>query len=237
MADPEGTTGKAPSARAENEPKSTTLPVEVLGGKLFLAVPVIAVIAAAVTGVLYDVGMAILVLAGVALLAVISILWASLRTLSGDAPITIEEAIAVGALPATEAQKRAVLQAIKDLDYERSIGKVDDGDYKELMGRYRAEAKKLLRAMDDDLEPARARAVRYLAKALEGRAPIKPKEEAPSDAAALEAADAPAAKAKTAAPRSSCPACSTDNEPDALFCKRCGAKMRAAVTEKADVNA
>src|SRR6266566_4615060 len=77
------------------------------------------------------------VLAG---LGVVAIMWASVRTLSGDAPITLEEAIALAAPSAAEEQKRAVLQALKDLEYERSVGKVSDADYEVLLQRYREEA-------------------------------------------------------------------------------------------------
>ena len=63
----------------------------------------------------------------------IALLWASVRTLAGDAPITLEEAIALASPSTVEEQKRAVLQALKDLEYERSIGKISEPDYEELV--------------------------------------------------------------------------------------------------------
>src|SRR5450432_3236122 len=120
--------------------------------------PLASVAAALSVGILYGTGTAILVLAGGVLLGVIAILWASVRTLSGDAPITLEEAIALGAPSAVEEEKRAVLQALKDLEYEKSMGKISDADYDDLLRRYRTEAKRLLRAVDQDLAPLRARA-------------------------------------------------------------------------------
>src|SRR6185503_11250225 len=113
---------------------------------LVWVLPVGSVAAALAMGAVYGVGTALLTLAGGVLLIVISILWASVRTLSGDAPITLEEAIALGAPTAAEEQKRAVLQALKDLEFERSVGKIAEADYEELVSRYRAEAKRLLRA-------------------------------------------------------------------------------------------
>src|SRR5689334_13722386 len=103
-------------------------------------VPIAIAVAAIAVGYAYDLGLAILVLAFGALLAVIAVLWASVRTLSGEAPITVEEAIAIASPTAAEEQKRAVLQALKDLEYERSVGKIGDADYELLLQRYRAEA-------------------------------------------------------------------------------------------------
>src|SRR5882762_8412926 len=133
---------------------------------LWWALPLLTIAAAVLVGSSYGFGTAILVAAGGVLLGVIAILWASVRTLAGDAPITLEEALALGAPSAAEEQKRAVLQALKDLDYERSVGKVADADYEELLQRYRSEAKRLLRAVDEDLAPLRAKASAYVATQL-----------------------------------------------------------------------
>jgi hypothetical protein len=168
--------------------------------------PVASLGAAGAVGAVYGLGTAILVLAGGVLLGVIAILWASVRTLAGDAPITLDEAMALGAPSAAEEQKRAVLQALKDLEYERSMGKIAEADYEDLLRRYRAEAKRLLRAVDEDLAPLRARAAAYLTEQL------GPQKAAP---AAMPIHDR------------ACPSCKTDNDPDALFCKKCGAKLVA----------
>src|SRR5262245_43471638 len=71
--------------------------------------PAGSIAAALIVGFSYDFGMALLVLAGGVLLGIIAILWESVRTLSGDAPITLEEALSIGAPSAAEEQKRAVL--------------------------------------------------------------------------------------------------------------------------------
>jgi hypothetical protein len=169
--------------------------------------PVATLAAAGIVGTFYGVGTAILVLAGGVLLGVIAILWESVRTLSGDAPITLEEAIALGSPSATEEQKRAVLQALKDLEYERSVGKVAEADYEELHQRYRTEAKRLLRAVDEDLAPLRARAQEYLTREL-GRPETPPDKKAPE--------------------KGECRACQSDNDADAVFCKKCGGKLDAS---------
>jgi len=170
-------------------------------------------------GLIFDTGIALLVLACGVLLGVIAILWASVRTLTGDAPITLEEAVMLGATSATEEQKRAVLQALKDLEYERSVGKVSDADYDELLRRYRAEAKRLLRAVDEDLAPRRARAEAYLAEHIGS---------AKTDGIAT-------GQKKAAGAR--CAACQTDNDADARFCKKCGAALPSSGEDQQDATA
>src|SRR6185436_4524491 len=143
----------AKTAGLENKPSPPKPEVELeqtgsgrrLVAALLWGLPVASLAAAGSVGAVYGLGTAILVLAGGVLLGVIAILWASVRTLAGDAPITIEEAMALGAPSAAEEQKRAVLQALKDLEYERTMGKIADTDYEELLHRYRADAKRLLR--------------------------------------------------------------------------------------------
>ena len=160
-------------------------------------------------GAVYGVGTALLTLAGGVLLIVISILWASVRTLSGDAPITLEEALALGAPTVAEEQKRAVLQALKDLEFERSVGKIEEDHYQELVARYRTEAKRLLRAVDEDLAPLREKAAAYVAEQLGTERPQK-RSKPPKKA------DEPV-----------CPSCRTENDIDAAFCKKCGSKLDA----------
>jgi len=185
------------------------------------ALPLASVVVAVGVGFSYGIGTAILVLAGGVLLGVIAILWASVRTLSGDAPITLDEALALGAPSAAEEQKRAVLQALKDLEYERSVGKIGEHDYQELLQRYRAEAKRLLRAVDEDLAPARAKAAAYVAEQL-GRAETRPP---------------PAAELAKKADRRACTSCQTENDVDAVFCKKCGAKMTSTSKDRQDATA
>jgi len=183
-----------------------------LGRVLPWAVPLVFGAGAIVVGLVYDLGTAILVLAGGALLGTIAFLWASLRTLSGDAPLSLDEAVALGARAANEERKRAVLQALKDLDYEFSVGKIGEEDYRELRSRYRAEAKRLLRALDQDLEPARARAEAYIAARLAGA----------TDASLV-----------GTAPTRACKGCGTVNDDDARFCKACGTSLTEGKEEKA----
>jgi hypothetical protein len=189
--------------------------MERVGKLLARGLPVFFVAAAVVTAFAYDFGTAILVLAFGVLLGVITILWASVRTLSGDAPITIEEALALSAPTEAEEQKRAVLSALKDLEYERSVGKIAETDYQELLHRYRAEAKRLLRSMDEESKPMRDRAEAYVAKELGKPAGEQKPSHTPSDTKS-----------------NACPDCQTVNDADALFCKKCATRLSAPAREK-----
>ena len=201
----------APAADAE-----TALASDALLRSLQWVLPVGSIGAALAMGAVYGVGTALITLAGGVLLIVISILWASVRTLSGDSPITLEEAIALGAPTAAEEQKRSVLRALKDLEFERSIGKIADADYEELVARYRAEAKRLLRAVDDDLAPLRDRASAYVAEQ-RGTAP-PPKR----------------SKSSKKAGDPVCPSCQAENDTDAAFCKKCGTKLGGPAKDARD---
>jgi hypothetical protein len=204
-------------ANAEAEPDHATGdPAERIARALKWGVPLATIAGAIAVYFTHGLGTSILVLAGGVLLAIIAVLWASVRTLSGETAITLEEAILLGAPSAAEEQKRAVLQALKDLEYERSVGKVADADYQELLQRYRTEAKRLLRAVDEDLAPLRAKANAYVAEQLGRPEPATP---APAPGALPSEF---AAKTKHA-----CPSCQVDNDADAVFCKKCGAKLEA----------
>ena len=151
-------------------------------------------------------GAGVLVVAGGALVFAISALWSSLRTLVGEAPVDLEAAVAIGAATAEDEKKRRILQALKDLEIEHKLGKVSAEDFAMLSAQYRAEAKRILRDIDEKIAPARALAEKLVANRLA-------KADGPDEPSSL-AAD--------------CANCSTSNEPDAVFCKKCGTKLREA---------
>ncbi|XXY54810.1 zinc ribbon domain-containing protein [Sorangium sp. So ce269] len=129
-------------------------------------VPLAALVGAGVAGLVAGPPAAILVLAGGALVAVIAIFWASLRVLLGETPLSGADAYALGAPRAEEEQKQSVLRALKDLEFERSVGKISDEDYAELVAKYRAEAKRLLRLLDADAQPRREQVAALVARHL-----------------------------------------------------------------------
>jgi len=193
-----------------------------LGRVVAVGLPVGCVLGAIVVGFAASVGSALLVIASGALLGTIALLWASVRTLSGDAPLPAELELLAAQhrdVDALGEEKRRVLRALKDLEGERALGKIDGADYEALAMQYREEAKALMRQMDQDAAPALAEAEKVAREYLAAQGL------GPSDAAT---ATATATDAAAVRDRATCPKCATSNEVDATFCKRCGAAIRTA---------
>lgn len=126
----------------------------------------VAVVTGVVLAQIYGRGAFFLMTGGAVLVGAILILWNSLLALTGDAPLTLDEALSLAAPSAEEERKESVLRALKDLEYERNVGKLSEDDYRELSRRYRQDAKQLLQLVDDNLAPARARALHLLEERL-----------------------------------------------------------------------
>jgi hypothetical protein len=162
--------------------------------------PILTVVGAMVTGVALGVEIALLVVAGGALAGVIALLWASVQALTGESPLTLEEALTLGAPSAEEEQKRAVLRALKDLEYERGVGKISEEDYTELSERYRAEARRLIQLLDTGSGPERERAEQALRERL-----AKAAERPPAELPPVDTASEPEAVAAASTPRATEP--------------------------------
>ncbi|MGZ3450953.1 MAG: zinc ribbon domain-containing protein [Polyangiales bacterium] len=162
----------------------------------------VAVVLAAL-GWRFGIGVSIIILAALALLTVIGM---SFRAVQGLTEPDLDADVEDAPTPA-EMQKRSALKALKDLEYERSIGNILDEDYRELEGRYREEAKRAMRAVDAEREGLRARAEELAQEALSAaNEQPKPKKKKPN--------------------KVECPKCGTENDPDAKFCKECAVKLR-----------
>ncbi|MBX3204565.1 MAG: zinc ribbon domain-containing protein [Labilithrix sp.] len=209
-----------------------------------VGLPILTVAVAAVVGLVIGPATSILVLAAGLLLGVIAILWTSLRILSGDATLSPElEALDMAAqgVDALASRKKMLLRALKDLDNERSIGKLEDEDYEQISSTYRAELKAVLKRIDESLAPHRARAEEalrsHLVRAGIGEAAARGKLPA-DDGGSDEPARAPEAGAKAkdreadGDARVACPKCGESNEPDAKFCKECATRLSPASTSK-----
>jgi ribosomal protein L40E len=197
-----------------------------LGRAVAIGLPLVGIGSAVVVGVVASFGTALLVLAASALIGTIGLLWASVRTLSGDAPLPAGfEAIARQrhSVDPLGERKRRVLRSLKDLEAEHALGKIDDADYGVFVTRYRAEAKDVMREMDEEVAPSRDEAERVAREYL--------KRHGISQARAPEAE--PPRVAAGAPSRRICRACQASNEPDAVFCKACGASIEKAA-ERAD---
>lgn len=159
------------------------------------AVPVLWLLAVVVVGRLNGIEPAFLVLAAGVLTLVITLMWSSVQSLTGGSALGFEEALGMGAPSKVEEEKRAVLRALKDLEYERGVGKISPEDYAELSARYRSEAKRLIQSLDEALAPARREVEQALEQRLQ-RAGVTPPAvtDAPADTAPPEPAAAAAAK-------------------------------------------
>lgn len=100
-------------------------------------------------------------------------------------------------------EKQALLVALKDLEAERDSGKLSQDDFRELNAQYRQRARTVLQQLDALLAPHRADAKRLLSGAM------------------IEAPAAPVAPAADG-----CKACGAANDVDAVFCKKCGARLQ-----------
>jgi hypothetical protein len=192
-----------------------------LGRVVSLGLPLASVLGAVLVGGVAEVGSGLLVIAAGALLGTIALLWASVRTLSGDAPLgTGFEALAAQrhGIDALGQEKQRLLRALKDLESERELGKIDEGDYEAVVDVYRADAKRVMRQMDSELAPKRAEAEAIAKEFLAKRARAR-------DEAALPDHHASGPALEDDARRRACPRCETSNEPDADFCKKCGASL------------
>jgi hypothetical protein len=109
---------------------------------------------------------------------------------------------------ALEREKALVLRSIKELEFDRAMGKVSEKDFAEMSARLRARATRLLRQLDAGTG-YREQIERELAARV-GHAPaLTPAEARPPAGAASRV----------------CASCSTANEADARFCKGCGARL------------
>lgn len=124
----------------------------------YLGIAAIAAVGLGFAGYRFGAPGVVLGIAALTLVAAIASFWGSLRTLLGETRLTGADAYAIGAPRVEEEQKRSVLRALKDLEFERSVGKISDDDYKVLVASYRKEAKRLLRLLDEATAEQRERA-------------------------------------------------------------------------------
>lgn len=108
---------------------------------------------------------------------------------------------------ALEREKMLALRSIKELEFDRAMGKLSDDDWKEMSTRLRARAGRLMRQLDAG-SGYRGQIERDLAKRLEKDGRKTGPVDAPTDAPV-------------------CAQCSTANDADARFCKACGQALVA----------
>ncbi|MFO0651902.1 MAG: zinc ribbon domain-containing protein [Polyangiales bacterium] len=161
-----------------------------------------------------------------ALASAVLMFWEALRvTLDPTAPGDEVEIDDEGVPAELDARKKAALQALRDIEFERSIGRLSEEDYKGLEKKYRDEARAAMRAIDEGMGEWLARADEML----DAIGTQSPRDGASKPAARADAKEkAPEAKADVR-----CPRCETANDSDAVFCKKCGTR---GSPESADAN-
>jgi hypothetical protein len=156
----------------------------------------------------------------------------TLLPLAADSQLVDPEPLAHRAREALEREKTLVLRSIKELEFDRAMGKVSEADFHDIAARLRARAIALMQQLDhgspyrDLIErelAARRAAMRAGAPAIAGPAPALDGADAPGDDDLPDAAG----EAAPVAGAPACAACGTPNDADALFCKQCGSRLAA----------
>jgi hypothetical protein len=137
---------------------------------------------------------------------------------------------------ALEREKALVLRSIKEIEFDRAMGKMSEKDFVEMSARLRVRAARLMRELDagagyrDQIEREITRRIAGVATPVEdaGSAAPNPADRTSDDATP----DTRVGRVPRSGPAGHsavniCGACDTTNDPDARFCKGCGAKLEA----------
>ena len=149
---------------------------------------------------------------------------AALRTflpLTGSPAVDRPQVLGGRTRAALERDKALVLRAIKELEFDRAMGKISERDFAEMSGRLRSRAARILRQLD-----AGAGYRQQIDSEIERRIGRPPADAAPPAGAQLRPASA--VDVASAPPAAACAGCGVANDPDAKFCKNCGSKLGAA---------
>ena len=109
------------------------------------------------TGTLYGVGPALLVLAATLLVLAMVTLWLSLGELTNEEALSLEEALELAAPEHREQEKISILRGLRDLEQEHRFGKISDAEFAAESGRMRNQAKQMLSSFDESVKGRRER--------------------------------------------------------------------------------
>lgn len=136
--------------------------------------------------------------------------------------------------PELQADKRRIVEAIRDLDLDLATGKISEEDHGELRARYLAEAAAVLQAIDRS-EAERAAAEEAAAHPTPEPAADEPRDGSPDTvderlpAAELtppvDELERQIAARRTEIEARSCPSCGARFEPRDRFCRSCGTPL------------
>jgi hypothetical protein len=161
--------------------------------------------ATAVTFIARGRGPAVIILLSVLMATAAFVGFAALRMLRPLVSPEDDRTVMIGQRTrvALEREKLLALRSIKELEFDRAMGRLSDDDFKEMSGRLRVRAARLIKQLDVGAS-YRHQIESELQKRL-GEGDVR--------------TAAPAAAERT------CASCDTVNDADAKFCKSCGAKL------------
>jgi len=119
---------------------------------------------------------------------------------------------------ALEREKALVLRSLKELEFDFAMGKMSKADFDEMAGRLRARALGLMRQLDAG-GGYKDQIAKEINARLEGDGLSRRRANTDDDSASG------SATAQAVALQANCDACKTANDPDAKFCKNCGARL------------
>jgi hypothetical protein len=159
--------------------------------------------ATAITFLVRGQGVTVVLLVSVLMATAALVGMAALRTIRPLVSVADEQAVMIGrrTRAALEHEKTLALRSIKELEFDRAMGKVSEDDFREMSTRLRARAGRLIKQLDAG-GGYRAQIERDLTKRMGATS------------------EAPHRDHRT------CTRCSTENDTDARFCKSCGERLR-----------
>ena len=177
--------------------------------------------ATAVTFLVRGQGTVTIILLGVLMIATAGVGVAALRMLRPLVSSEEDRTVMIGqrTRAALEREKHLTLRAIKELEFDRAMGKLAESDFQEMSSRLRVRAAGLIRQLDagagyrEQIEQdvaARLKGSRYDSGSVDSRHDGEGVGSRPEREALAERL---------------CTTCSTVNDADAKFCKSCGVKL------------
>ena len=162
--------------------------------------------ATAITFLVRGEGVTVVVLVAALMASTVLVGLAALRMLRPLITTEDDRTVMIGqrTRAALDREKHLTLRAIKELEFDRAMGKVAEADFEEMSSRLRVRAARLMRQLD-----AGSGYREQIERDLAARMNVKP-------------------EPRAAAAERKCGICATANDHDARFCKRCGAALSTA---------
>jgi hypothetical protein len=167
--------------------------------------------ATAITFIARGQGPTAIILLGILMLTAAFVGYATLRTVRPLVSTDDERTAMIGQRTrvALDREKQLTLRAIKELEFDRAMGRLSDEDFNEMSGRLRRRAARLITQLDAGAS-YRGQIEKDLAKRMGG------------------AAEADARQKGSRSADRVCAGCATPNDHDAKFCKSCGQTLAVA---------